>query len=116
MTERAAAIQGLRDLADWLEKTPAAPMIWSLGISAFPDDNADPVAVLKALKAEIGEPRRNDNWLFADKEFGPVVYRLAIDLGRPQRPDHEAAFLRLVQQVITEAADEAREAAHQGGE
>ena len=109
MSDRAAAIQGLRDLADWLKRTPEAPMIWSLGISAFPDDNADPVSLLKALKNDLGEPRRNDNWLFAEKEFGPVVYRLAIDLGRPQRPDHEAVFLRLMQQVTGEAN------AHLGG-
>ena len=104
MSEREAAIQGLRDLADWLEKTPAAPMIsFAGGLSAFPDDDADPVAVLKALRSELSEPQRNDNWLFANKEFGPVVYRLAIHLGRPQWPDHEAAFLRLVQQVTGEA-------------
>ena len=110
MTEREAAIQGLRDMADWLEKTPAAPMIWSLGLSAFPDD--DPAAVLKALHGEIGEPRRNDNWLFAEKEFGPIVYRLAIDLTdhNSSQRDQEYNFLRLVQQVTSEAN------AHLGGQ
>ena len=107
VTERAAAIQGLRDMADWLERTPDAPMICISQLSAFPADDTDPVAVLKALRGELSEPRRNDYWLFADKCFGPIRYQLSIDLHERHKPkpaNHaENAFLRLVQQVTGEA-------------
>ena len=89
-------------MANWLERTPEAPMIaLAGGLIAFPD--ADPAAALKALKSELSEPCRNERWLYAGKYFGPVAYKLTVDLSRSERVDYEANFLRLVQQVTGEA-------------
>lgn len=79
------------------------------GMTAFPDDDADSAAVLMALKGELMEPRRNGLYLYAAKAFGPVEYKLTIELLRATDRECEANFLRLVQQVTGEAN------AHLGG-
>ena len=71
-------IQGLRDLADWLEATPSAPASYHTQITAFADTKEHAQAV--AREGGNTEKEYGESYFRIIKKFGDTVrYHLAVE-------------------------------------
>lgn len=98
MSKRTEFIAGLRELADFLEKHRAAPLPVGY-LNAFPDDDIDLASIARAIGS--AEKDFNGDWLFLNKQFGPIQYAVSIKRERfcekrvigtrivPASPEHE---------------------------
>src|SRR4051812_4960505 len=73
--EREAFIQGLRQFADFLERTPAAPLP-TRTMNAYVESKEALVAVAKSGSFEKAVL---DYWFMLRKRFGPISYELNIE-------------------------------------
>lgn len=78
--EREATIQGLRDLALFLECHDKAPLPFVYQMTAFVEDDAD----LREVALAVGSANKefNHEWLYLKKQFGPVGYAVSIQRER----------------------------------
>jgi hypothetical protein len=81
MDERTKAIQGLRQLADFLEAHPAVPLPVLWGLNAYARSRAD-----LAAAARVGGWTKsyNDSWFALSREFGEGAVTLEINIERGQ--------------------------------
>lgn len=79
--ERARLISGLRDLADFLDKSPEIPAPRRTDLLVFPQDGSDAemFAEIDAIAGQIGTTASDadspSGYYSAVREFGPVQYR-----------------------------------------
>lgn len=79
--KRAAFVQGLRDLADFYETTPTAPMPYvGNGFSVHPEDRAH----FAKWAAVIGATSmaESSGWARAQRWFGPIPLVVAVEAQR----------------------------------
>jgi hypothetical protein len=91
-TERAALIDGLRALADYLESTPEVPAPAYPVIYTFPPDSdwTAKRAEIDAIAARLAVPahRTGGGHYVATRFFGPIEYR-AVAIPRPDNDESE---------------------------
>lgn len=79
MTDHKPLIQGLRDLADWLDTHPECPSIWNPHLQLNVETGADDTDAGEATRlARLLTPCRKDwdeNLLTLARAFGPVELR-----------------------------------------
>ena len=89
-TQRAALIDGLRALADYLESSPEVPAPIYATVHTFPPDGdwAAMRAEIDAIAAPLGVAahRTAGGHYVATRSFGPVEYRA---VAIPPRPDND---------------------------
>ncbi len=78
--ERESKIAGLRQLADFLESNPTAPMPYISDFSVYLYEKADLIGLTKGLGKF--DKKYSEWYLSLVKEFGPIKYQLHI--GREQ--------------------------------
>jgi hypothetical protein len=79
-TKRSALIDGLRDLADYLESNPEVPTTHGATVYAFPPDGscAEMRSEIDAIAVRLGStahPTAHGEHYAAIRAFGPVEYR-----------------------------------------
>jgi hypothetical protein len=96
MNDREELIQGLRDMADFLEQQPDVPIVYHAGMSV-------PVFGIDTIRAAIRamgdvEKRFEGNYVSVIRRFGPVKYEVFVAredvcektvVGKRVVPEHE---------------------------
>lgn len=87
--ERTALIQGLRDLADYLESSPEIPVVSHATVYAFPADGpcTEMRAEIDSIASRLGiQARESGSQYTAARDFGPVEYR-AVAICKHHHPE-----------------------------
>ena len=110
--ERERLIEGLREMTDWLEAHPEAPVptsveVWFLHTS----DRKGFVAAARACGPLIDKTGGADYFARFARYFGPLAFQLVIDRekveeGAPPKPSPPRRFIPEIRAVLAEDSDD----------